>query len=1057
MAFVFKSYPQILVGMLNRFISETPVNDLNPGSVLTTFLEAASQEDAEQYFRMYQVITNYYLDTTEGEDLDNRAAEYGLERLEAQKATSIVTISDTAITKRETEIWAGARGPISGQEHIDVENASSFDATGTIIVGRDTENAETIGYDNIINFDVFYRIELTSALTNDHGTEESVIQSQGGDRSIPAGTLLKVPESDTSREILFSLLEEAIILDGEEDVENVSIIAVEAGALSNVPTNTIIEFESIPFDTAVVSNPQSVTNGTNRESDTDLRDRIKDKIQSLSRGTKQSVTSSVLNIKSNEDEKRVVSANLLETNDLEQHDFLYIDDGTGLEPSFDTIGNENVLNEATGGEQFLQLDLFPLIKAEVESQNEQPYEITNGMTLSIEVNDISETLTFTSSDFQIEGSATAYEVSEAINDRMDLVEARTSQNGTRVVVRARANINENIKVTGGTANANDILNFSTDERETLYLYRYNESETELLTKDGVTAEITNTDDEPYNLSGGETLTVIIDGKSANVQTITFQAGDFASLGTATAEEVAVRINEELSGGFAVTTDNGSNITIKSRNENSSTSKVQVTGGSANAELVFDTSEVSGKDKGYTLNRFNGQIELESEATIGDSYDVGSTLTRGFAISRNPSTWGLTNGDTIDIKVDGAAAQTITFLTADFSDITQATALEVAAVINRDGEGMTASATSTDRVSIRTNTWGTSGSIEIDAVTGTATVMNFEIGVVKNNLEPHTANIISGNPEDYAFSEGDDLIVVVDKNLFNTYTIIMDLDGAVSIGDAIPVYDKFIGQITATSQNFNLRFTNDNDLKDFKVKWLTGSNAPTVSDVLTYTASTGEMTLAVALPNTIDPGDTFTIIPKTAKNVTTYLNNTIVSSLPTKAIVSTADNGTKVQIESKTVGTKGAIHVTSGTANSKLGFSTTQQEGRDGYRHYTGIVRKIQHIIDGLDDNLEEFPGIKAAGVQIEVLSPVVRKLIVNVNVTLESGFIISTVKDKVISGVSSYINGLGVGDDVVITEMIDRVMDVNGIRDVEFVNPSSNIAIADNEIARIDENNIIVS
>ena len=44
---------------------------------------------------------------------------------------------------------------------------------------------------------------------------------------------------------------------------------------------------------------------------------------------------------------------------------------------------------------------------------------------------------------------------------------------------------------------------------------------------------------------------------------------------------------------------------------------------------------------------------------------------------------LVNGDTLDVKVDGGSPQTVTFLTADFVDIANATDAEIAAVIDRD--------------------------------------------------------------------------------------------------------------------------------------------------------------------------------------------------------------------------------------------------------------------------------------------------------------------------------------------------------------------------------------
>lgn len=54
--------------------------------------------------------------------------------------------------------------------------------------------------------------------------------------------------------------------------------------------------------------------------------------------------------------------------------------------------------------------------------------------------------------------------------------------------------------------------------------------------------------------------------------------------------------------------------------------------------------------------------------------------RSTILSANTETFTLADGQTLDVSVDGAIAQTITFNTADFVDITNATAVEVVAVI-----------------------------------------------------------------------------------------------------------------------------------------------------------------------------------------------------------------------------------------------------------------------------------------------------------------------------------------------------------------------------------------
>lgn len=1042
--------------MVATFLATTGVNDINPGSVLSTFLEAAAGEDAQQFFQMFQIIRNYNLDTTEADDLDIRAAEFGLSRLAAQRATGLVTISDAAITPVKTKIYAGNRGPVAGQTSVDVDDATLFTSSGTIIIGRDTNNAETVTYSSITNFGNFFRLNLTGGVTHDHGVDEIVTLSQGGDRTIAAGTVVRVPASDVSDEISFVLTNTVVILDGDSQAADTPIIAINTGTVANAPANTIIEFDSKPFVTAVVTNSFSITDGSDRENDADLRNRIKDTVQSLSRGVKKALLSGVAGIFSLEDNKRVVSANLIEPVTLDDIAFLFIDDGTGLEPTTEGTGNEVQLAVATGNEEFLQLGLFPIVKAEVETQNSQPFAVISGDTLTIAVNDIEQTITFGPNDFTIEGALTAYEIARAINDRVSLVEARTTNGGTRVILRAKSLINEKIRIIGGTANTANKLNFSTDTHETIFLYKFNGDELTLLNKDGNFASLENSTDGSFSLFGGETLTFVIDGKTANPQTVTFQAGDFLILGSATAAEVAIRINLELTGAVAIATSIGQRVTITSNSGRSSTSKIHVTGGTANAGILnFSTDEISGIDKGFSLNRFNGQIELASPAVAGELYETASTKTRGFLVSTNVEPYTLTNGDTIVFSIDGGSSKTVTFLAADFINILTATAAEIVSIINTNVVGAHAEVTSDNRVLVRTNTWDPSiGSIEITSVTGTATALGFEVGTIFSSTLNHVPAVISGNSENYTFAEGQKLVVVIDKApTINTFNISFDLPGTVTIGSTGP-FDNFIGDISAISQNFRLKFPNTGDLVDFTIKWLTGANAGDTSIVSAYDGDTGEFTLTSALTFAISVSDTFTIIPVTAKNVATYLSNTAVSSLPNKATVEPVDDGTRIQITSQTVGSMGAVQVTGGTANSVLGFSSTQVEGVDGYKHYTGILRKVQFTVDGLDTDFATFPGLRAAGVQIEVLPAIVRLLSFEFELVLKGGVTAAIIHDKVVNAVSGYVNSLGVGNDVILNDMVKRLMEIDGVLDVAFTDPTANIAIADNEIARVSDNAI---
>jgi len=89
-------------------------------------------------------------------------------------------------------------------------------------------------------------------------------------------------------------------------------------------------------------------------------------------------------------------------------------------------------------------------------------------------------------------------------------------------------------------------------------------------------------------------------------------------------------------------------------------------------------------------------------------------------SANTATYDLADSLTLTVKVDQGAVQTITFLTAEFADITNATALEVAAVINAKISGASATVTSGGtKITITSDKLGTGSYVEITG--GTANV------------------------------------------------------------------------------------------------------------------------------------------------------------------------------------------------------------------------------------------------------------------------------------------------------------------------------------------------
>jgi uncharacterized phage protein gp47/JayE len=1143
-------FSEIYGEMISRLTASTPLTDINHGSVLTTMLEAAAQEDDEQYFQMLEIIRAYSIDTVTSVDLDNRAFEYGITRKIAAKASTRVTIGDSAITKVMTGIYSGLPGSPSGADKVNGDTSAGFRPSGTIIIGRGTTRAETIAYSSITVQPTYVTFNLASNLQYDHGTDETIILSQGGNRYIAAGTKVQVPSSDLSPQVDYTLDVEATILDGEEEVENISVTASEAGMVANVPVGAINSFASKPFPTAKAYNPQRVTNGANPESDQELRDRIKSHVQSLSRGTIVAIINSAVGVISAQENKRVVSASLIEPTLPADVVKLYIDDGTGFIPLYRSVGFEVITEAATGGEKFLKIINVPLVKAFVETENEEPFNLTGGETLFVDVNGVVETITFAPNDFNILGAATAQEIVMKINSTADTIESRKSSGGKKVKIFSRKNSEEQLRVTGGAANASNKLKFPTDEKFTTKLFLHSNHRTKLLSKDGQTAQIEAGQTQAYDISISRNLCVIVDGKKSNPQNVWLHPTDFPAP-QATSLEVVQLINTQLSGAIAERSSNNTKFQIISNTKRSSKSMLQIVEdfdaiyesgmttyfgmydihfstihfnlsqvasasvgpkfeawsearqqwieigavdetlglrfsghviiskpskwvkkivdakemywvrmtrqnvpstepviasvkiANANSEFGFASTEIIGRNKDYTLNRFIGQIELETPLKPFEKLSLGSDETRASVTMESAAPVGLSGGESFDIEIDGQL-QNVTFEASDFMYPGTATAAEIADKFAKTLKGV--SITTVDdgtKVKIISNTWN-NGSVKVIQSLAN-TFLQFRTDLVESNISHFPATESIAGP--FNMSKNKNLIVVVDDNFPSNFQL--------------PAFKKVVCGAGCTSTKLvNLElistFPSTNEIKNYKVVMISGSQFGTTRFIQGYEPATGEITLDAPLVGAPFEGDEFEIIPVTAEHFVKFWNNRFITLISTQCSVLLSGGGNKIQFASLKSSQDASIFVTGGDANAVLQFSPVPFRGVDGYRYYTGLAQTTQWTIDGRDSDQTGYPGMRAAGIQVEVIEPVTIPIKVNVDVTTREGVTLSSISNEIRTAISAYVNNLKVGQDVILSEITVAAKGVGGVFDVKIDSPTSNVAIADSELPRINDTDITV-
>ena len=115
-----------------------------------------------------------------------------------------------------------------------------------------------------------------------------------------------------------------------------------------------------------------------------------------------------------------------------------------------------------------------------------------------------------------------------------------------------------------------------------------------------------------------------------------------------------------------------------------------------------------------------------------------------------------------------------------------------------------------------------------------------------------------------------------------------------------------------------------------------------------------------------------------------------------------------------------------------------------------LIAKVQDTIDG--DGSEANPGYRAAGINIEVRAPAIVTANIVASLEVLAGVDTAQLRRDVISGITNYVNTLGVGKAIVYNEIIAAIMEVYGVSDVTSlkVGPrSENLVLAAAQVGRV--------
>ena len=674
-----QSYENLLADLLSSYSSKIGVNDLNVGSTVTSFFEVVALMVARSSGDTLQILRDFSVDRATGDALKRLATDNNITPITAQTATGSVTVIDTSFKKIASKVYAGVNPPNIGSVSVPVSDASLFPATGSIYIGRGTNNVEgPIPYSSITAVGGYYVLSLTAPTAKFHNVGEPVILAQGGNRSINVNSLVMAPSTGASADIKFSITTAAVILDGETTVTGVPVAAQEPGVDANVPSGGIKKFVSNPasLPQATVTNSLPYTTGKESETDDQLRVRIKRALASTGLGTATAVQSAVIGASPSDEAATIVSASI-QTGTSSA--ILFIDDGTGYEAKTSGVGLESIVDAALGGEQFFQLATggrqAPLAKAFLQSTNPAPFDLIGADTLAIVVGNTTYQHVFATSDFRSPGGATAFEVTASVNGNTALgFEATTAGGGQYVVFRSKTESNDSIQTTTPTTSGRDAavqMGLPSNQIQTLRLYKNNVP----LNKDGNLAAIFTQAQTLWSnaVANGETLILSVDGTQST--TFTINDADFIKTGlytsvsaTNTLASWATVLNTKLTGVTVGVVGQTLEITSNLGANNRASIVVDPSSSLVAKGLFSSTVGLSsqGSASDFTLNRNTAQIELVAPLVANDLLAAGSTKTQATikTLQNSGGSVTLTSNGHIWLLVDAAGAIVPTGLTGN---------------------------------------------------------------------------------------------------------------------------------------------------------------------------------------------------------------------------------------------------------------------------------------------------------------------------------------------------------------------------------------------------------
>lgn len=143
-------------------------------------------------------------------------------------------------------------------------------------------------------------------------------------------------------------------------------------------------------------------------------------------------------------------------------------------------------------------------------------------------------------------------------------------------------------------------------------------------------------------------------------------------------------------------------------------------------------------------------------------------------------------------------------------------------------------------------------------------------------------------------------------------------------------------------------------------------------------------------------------------------------------------------------------------DSLVAASDGASPGVGAYTYSTGLAAYAQRLVNGDPSDPIDFPGIRVAGSMVVIAAPTVVSSSFVVSITPLANFTLAQLSPLVMTAVLNYVNSLGIGATIIISEIVAGIMAIPGVYDCSVIAPTGNGSTPSGQLPRATDADVDV-